>query len=129
MTKATELGGMEAHACLATLYAEGQGVEKDEKKEIYHLEEAAIGGHPFARWLLADYEDKNGRMERAKKHLIIGANLGCDFSLQQIKDFFVKGIISKEEYAAALLGHQAAVDATKSAERDEAEEAIKNGSW
>ena len=36
---------------------------------------------------------------------------------------FVQGVASKEEYAAALRGYQAAVNETKSAERDKAEEA------
>eukprot|EP00985_Skeletonema_marinoi_P005849 scaffold2553_cov162-Skeletonema_marinoi.AAC.3 len=31
------------------MYYEGQGVEKDKKKDVYHLEQAAIGGHPNAR--------------------------------------------------------------------------------
>jgi DNA-binding GntR family transcriptional regulator len=38
---------------------------------------------------------------------------------------FVDGIVSKEDYAAALRGHQAAVDATKSKQRDAAEEFCK----
>ena len=71
--------------------------------------------------MLADYEIKNDRFDRAAKHYIIAANLGHDVSLQWIKDLFVEGIVSKEDYAAALRGHQAAVDATKSAEREEGE--------
>ncbi len=47
----------------------------------------------------------------------------CSFELNMIKDLFVKGIVSKEDYDAALRGHQAAVDATKSPEREEAEKA------
>jgi hypothetical protein len=39
------------------------------------LEEAAIGGNPFARHNLALIEMKNGRPERAVKHYIIAANL------------------------------------------------------
>lgn len=85
------------------------------------FQQAAIGGHPGARGLLACYEMDNRRFERAAKHLIISANLGCDYSLQQIKELFVMGMVSKEYYAAALRGHQAAVDATKNAERGEAE--------
>ena len=54
------------------------------------------------------------------KHYIIAANLGCDTSLQQVKALFVDGIVSKEEYAAALRGYQTAVDATKSDGRDKA---------
>jgi TPR repeat protein len=121
-TKAAELGDVEANAFLGSMYYDGRGVEKDKKKAIYHLEQAAMGGHPWARVLLADYEMKNnGRFKRAAKHYIIAANLGEDDSLKPIKDLFVKGIVSEEEYAAAIRGHQAAVDATKSPEREEAD--------
>jgi hypothetical protein len=120
-TKAAELGDANAHFCLATLYYEGKGVEKDMKKAVYHYEQAAIGGHPNARSILANYEMKNGRFKRAAKHLIIAANLGHDASVKLIKDFFVKGIVSKEEYAAALRSYQAAVNETKSDEREKAE--------
>ena len=120
-TKAAELGDMDAHACLATLYDDGDGVEKDIKKAVYHFEQAAIGGHPQARGILALLEMDNCRFERAAKHFIIAANLGCDVSLEQVKELFMKGVVSKEEYAGALRGYQTAVDATKSTERDEAE--------
>jgi TPR repeat protein len=48
-TKAVELRDIESHYHLADLYQKGHGVRKDEKKELHHLEEAAIGGHPAAR--------------------------------------------------------------------------------
>jgi tetratricopeptide (TPR) repeat protein len=120
-TKAAELGDVDAHACLGTLYYEGEGAEKDEEKAVYHYEQAAIEGHPGARILLALHEKENGRFERAAKHFIIAANLGSDFSLQEVKDFFIRGVVSKDDYAAALRGYQTAVNATKSAEREKAE--------
>jgi TPR repeat protein len=119
--KAAELGGVEAHGSLGNLYYEGLGVEKDMKKALYHMEQAAIGGHTAARGLLAVHELNNGRFERAAKHYIIAANLGCDKSLESTKTLFVQGMINKEDYAAALRGHQAAVDATKSAQREKGE--------
>jgi TPR repeat protein len=121
-TKAAELGDMASHYNLAGLYGEGRGVEKDEYKDIYHLEEAAIGGHPKARYNLGANEWNNGRYDRAMKHYIIAANLGQDEALDRVKEGFVRGYVSKEDYAAALRGHQAAVDATKSAQRKAAEE-------
>ncbi len=48
LTRAAELGNVEAHFKLSESYQVGRGVKKDRAKEIYHLEEAAIGGHPFA---------------------------------------------------------------------------------
>jgi TPR repeat protein len=121
-TNAAGLGDAMAHFNLSILYSKGQGVEKDLKKEAYHLEEAAIGGHHFARHNLGNNEGKNGRVDRAGKHYIIAAKLGYDRALQKVKSGFALGFVSKEDYAAALRGHQAAVDATKSTQRDAAEE-------
>jgi hypothetical protein len=121
LTKAAGLGETMAHFCLGDLYQNGVGVEKDMKKAVYHLEQAAIGGHPQARGFLAAHEMENGKIERATKHLIIAANLGCNDNLKFVKNMFVQGMISKEDYAAALRGYQAAVDATKSQEREKAE--------
>jgi hypothetical protein len=45
--KAAGLDDLEAHHEVSVLYRRGQGVELDLKKELHHLEEAAIGGHPM----------------------------------------------------------------------------------
>ena len=119
-TQAAELGDVEAHYNVSIAYQEGAGVENDEEKEVYHLEEAAIGGHPSARYKLARYECEKHRFDRTAKHLIIAANLGHDESIQMLKEFYKHGLVSKEDFAMALRGHQAAVDATKSPQREEA---------
>jgi tetratricopeptide (TPR) repeat protein len=121
-TKAAALGDMPAHYNLSLMYQKGEGVEKDKKKEVYHLEEAAIGGHPQARFKLANHEGRNGRGDRTLKHFIIAANIGHDGALEMVKENFQRGFLSKEDFEAALRGHQAAVDATKSEQRDAAEE-------
>jgi tetratricopeptide (TPR) repeat protein len=126
-TKATELGDLDAHNNLACMYREGDGVERDLKKAVYHAEEAAIGGHANARFNLGDHESRNGRLDRAMRHFIIAAKLGHDNALEAVKINFRKGFVSKEDFEAALRGHQAAVDATKSKQRDEAEKAIQEG--
>ncbi len=121
-TKAAAFGDAESHFSLAGLYYEGKGVEMDEKKAMYHSEEAAIGGHPGSRYVLGLSEGESGRFDRATKHLIIAANQGLDEALEKVKDYFIKGIVSKEDYEAALRGHQAAVDETKSEQRDAVED-------
>ncbi len=118
--KAAELGNMMAHHNISCVYRDGEGVEKNIKKEVYHMEEAAIGGHDMARFNLGCYEGKNKRHEKAIKHFIIAANLGLDESLRTLKEYFRRGLVGKEDYEAALRGHQAAVDATKSQQREEA---------
>jgi tetratricopeptide (TPR) repeat protein len=126
VTKATKLGDIEAHYKLSIFYVLGHGVEKDEKKQIHHLEEAAIGGYPNARYHLGRIEGGNGRIERAIKHWIIAANLRDDDAIKDLKGQYTQGRISKENFAAALRAHQAAVDATKSPQREEAEEYFRN---
>ena len=123
-TKAAELKNVEAHYGLALLYAEGKGIERDLKKKIYHLEEAAIGGHYDARYNLACVEGKNGRIDRAVKHWVIAAKLGSDNAMKSLRGGFADGFVSKEDFEAALHGHQAAMDATKSSQRELADRNI-----
>ena len=120
LMNAAELGDADAHYGLSIMYREGEGVDKDGRKKVYHLEEAAIRGHPFARHNLGCLDAMSGRFERARKHFIIAANLGDDKSLKCVRQLYAEGHASKEEYASALRACQAADDATKSAEREEA---------
>lgn len=87
---------------------------------MYHLEEAAIKGHPVARHDLGYLEKESGRFGRAVKHFIISAKLGNSDSLHAVKLLYKAGFESKDGFAAALRGHKAAVDATKSDQREEA---------
>jgi len=125
-TRAAELGDAEAHNLLSLMYHYGHGVEKDKGKEVHHLQEAAIGGHPRARYNLGCHEWRNGNTVRAVKHWIIGANLGDDDSINELMDAFRNRMVSKDDLAAALRAHQAAVDATKSPQREAAEEYYRN---
>jgi len=93
-SKAAELGDAHAHYLLTQMYYNGEGLG-------------------IAEW-------HKCRHARAVKHFIIAAKLGHDDSLRSLKDCYRKGLVSKEDFAAALRGHQAADDATKSPEREEA---------
>ena len=120
-TKAAKVGDAEAHFNLSGMYMKGEGVEKDYTKEIYHLEEAAIRGHAYARHHLGLYDGRSGRIERAAKHFTIAAKLGYDDSIQTLKKYYKDGVVSKEDFAAALRAHHAAVKAMKSPQREVAE--------
>lgn len=90
------------------------------------MEQTAIGGHPHARRNLGSVEWKNGRHDRAIKHFVIAAaKLGDDLSLKMVKDCYSKGLVSKEDFASTLRGHQAAIDAAKRPQREEAEAALQ----
>ena len=117
-TKAAELGDVEAHCRLGYMYMNEEGVEKDEEMKVYHLEKAAIGGHPIARHVLALTEEKNGNMERAVKHYIIAAKVGYELSMKTLWKHYSLGNITKEDLDATLRSHQTAIDEMKSEQRD-----------
>ncbi len=119
-TNAAELGDVEAHYQLSTVYVAGRGVEKDEEKEVYHLEKAAMGGDPWARYNLACYEGRNDNTERAVKHFIIVAKIGHENAMKKLWGLYSEGNISKEDLEATLRTHKAALDEMKSPEREEA---------
>eukprot|EP00985_Skeletonema_marinoi_P012786 scaffold6259_cov75-Skeletonema_marinoi.AAC.14 len=120
-TKAAELGDAAAHYQLSNFYYDGYGVKKDRGKRMHHLEEAAIGGHPIARYNLGIQEWKNGHTERAVKHWIIAASQGDNDSLKYLIDDFKRGFVGKEDLDTALRAHHSAVDAAKSPQREAAE--------
>ena len=124
-TKAAELGDARSHYELSLMYMNGLAVEKDEGKQIYHLKEAAIAGHPGARYNLGCCENDNGNAERAVKHFIIAATQGEDDGIKALIKAFKQGFVSKEDLATALRAHKAAVDATRSPQRKEAEDFLR----
>ena len=119
--KSAALGDVDAHYQLSILYHDGRGVERDKKRALNHMEQAAIEGHPFARYNLGLLEKERGRHERAVKHFIIAAKLGFDKSLETVTSLYKDGFVSKDDFATALRGHKAAIDATKSPQRQAAE--------
>ena len=125
-TKSAELGDPHAHYNLGCMYYEGKCVEKDYGMAIYHWEKAAIVGHPEARYNLGVIEEAmNGNVERSVKHFIIAANIGYEKSMKQLWTQYSAGNMTKEDLEATLRTHQAAIDATKSPEREAAEQSWK----
>ena len=125
--KAGELGCAAAYYNLGQSYREGTGVEVDEKKAKYYYELAAMGGDIMARNSLAAMEGNAGNNERAKKHLILAAKAGFKISLVNVKEYFMQGIVTKDEYANTLRAHQKSLDEMKSDIRDKAELALASG--
>ena len=126
LSKAAELGEVESHFYLSIMYSKGY-VKKDKAKEVYHLEQAAVGGHPSARYNLGNYEWVHGDREMAMKHYMISASLGCNDTIKWLVQAFKMEKISKDDLTAALRVHQTAVNATKSPQRNEAEEVKRCG--
>jgi hypothetical protein len=126
-SKAAELGSEDAQFNLSVMYRYGYGVEKDEEKEVYRLEKAAIGGHYLARHELGRIENENGNIERAVKHFVVAATHGYERSMKELWTYYSAGSITKDDLEATLRTHKAALDEMKSLQRDEAEHYWKIG--
>ncbi len=124
--KAAGLGSVESHYNLSTVYDVRYGAEKDIKKYVHNMKQASIGGHPVARLNLGVWEQNKCNIDKAVKHFIIAANLGFDGAIEALKKYYARGVVSKEDFAAALRAYQAAVEETKSPQRDAAEAYFKS---
>ena len=98
----------------------GDGVERDEKKAVHYYELAAVGGCVEARHNLGALEFNAGNMDRALKHDMIAAGCGDNDSLETIKQLFMNGDATKDDYTKALRVYQANLAEIKSPQRDEA---------
>ena len=59
-------------------------------------------------------------MSIALKHYMIAVGLGDNDSLKKIREFYMNGDATKDDYAKALRTNQKYIDGIKSAQRDEA---------
>ena len=118
MLRAGELGCAEGYYNVGIACHNGEGVERDEKKAEYYSELAAMGGHVVARHNLGCMEGNAGNKDRALKHYMISAGAGYDNSLTQIRECFMDGQATKDDFENALRTHKAAKDEMKSDQRD-----------
>lgn len=119
--QAADLGSIDAHTCLAATYNEGTIVERDFKKVKYHWECAAMGGDDGSRYNLGTYEAHNKfNKDRALKHWTISARAGHDMALDQIKQGFSRGLVTKEDFEKTLRAYKNSLDEMKSEQRIQA---------
>ena len=127
-TRATELGSIHASAVLADAYNPIinrviEGVPKDMKKVFHYYEIAAKGGCCMARANLGVLESRLGNMEASRKHYMISAAQGNDNALEMIKEGYLDGHITKDDFAKALRAHKDAQDEIRSEHRTKAKAA------
>ena len=108
--KAGKLGCSTGYFNLGQAYREKIGVEVDMKKAKYYYELAAMMGSIVARCNLGIMEGRAGNIERAIKHRLIAARAGDKLSLNKVKDYFMQGIVTKDEYASTLRAHHKSLD-------------------
>ncbi|EJK74650.1 hypothetical protein THAOC_03660 [Thalassiosira oceanica] len=116
--RAAELGLKDAHYNLGVTYMMGKDVRRDTAKAFRHYETAAMSGYVSARFNLGCIERNVGNYEIALQHFLISAKLGHDDSLGDVKRLFIAGLATKADYAAALRGHQSAIEEMSSPDRN-----------
>ena len=108
-TEAAELGSLNAHHNLGVKYYTGNGVEKDKLRGIHHWQQAAMNGEALSlsrhNLGVAEFNTKN--YELAVQHFLISSKMGCEGSLNIIKNMFKEGQATKAQYTEALLGYRA----------------------
>ena len=122
--KAGELGCANAYYNLGIMYSNGRGAAIDKKKARHYYELAAMNGDVEARHNLSCMEGQTGNYKRAMKHVIISASAGYKPSLDLLKQGYMSGYITKDQYANALREYQESQDEMKSDARDKAVAAI-----
>ena len=113
--KAGELGSAEAYFNLGIV-----GVAIDKKKAKHYYELAAMNGNVMARYNLGCMEEHAGNNHRADKHFMLAASAGFKLSLDGVKDGYMDGNVTKDEYANTLRQYQKNQDEMKSDARDKA---------
>ena len=118
--RAAELGCVESHNNIGYAYFNGEGVGRDEKKAKHYYELAAMRGEAEARHNLGVMEKMEGKLDRALKHWMIAVKCGFNISLKGIKELYMEGHATKDDYTNALQSYQSYLDDIKSNQRDEA---------
>ena len=124
--KAGELGCANGYNNLGHSYYNGRGVDMDIKKAKYYWELGAMDGDVFARHNIGCIEGNAGNDNRAYKHLMLSTKAGYKYSLDVVKEGFMDGMVTKDEYASTLRAYQKRVDEMKSDDRDKVEPLASN---
>ena len=124
--KSAELGFHCAHSNLSFYYRQnGDIVGKDTRKATYHAQLAAMAGNVHARYNLGCDEYNAGNMDRACKHWMISANVGCDLSMKLVQKGCKSGFVTKDDYAKTTRAYGISIDEMKSDDRDKAAAAFR----
>ena len=118
--RAAELGHSEGYLGIGNAYYYGRGVGVDKKKAKHYYELAAMGGCEGARFNLGLDEWRASNKERALKHHMIAVRDGYADSLNEIKELYSYGRVTKDEYTEALKSYQTYLGEIKSVQRDKA---------
>lgn len=115
--KAGKLGSAAGYNNIGASYHNGEGVKRDMKKAKYYYELSAMGGHAVARHNLGIVDENEGNYDSAMKNFMIAAEAGYDKALAAIRQGYLNGFVTKDDFEKALRAHKEAKDEMKSDQR------------
>ena len=74
----------------------------------------------MSRYNLAKSEEEAGNTDRELKHYFIAVGMGDNLSLKSIREMYMLGEATKDDYMKGLRIYQAYLEEIKSLQRDEA---------
>ena len=120
-TRASALGNITASGLLGDVYNPDVkrtiGVKKDLEKAVDYYSIAARGGHDAARYNLGVLQSNVGNINTGMKHYMIASAQGHDLALQRVKEGYMEGHVTKDDFAKALRAHKDAQDEIQSEQR------------
>jgi hypothetical protein len=122
--KSAKLGQNFAHN-LSICYQTGCVGEKDTRKATYHGQLGAMAGNVQARYNLGCDEGNAGNMDRAYKHWMISANVGCGLSMKFVQEGYESGLVTKDDHTKTTRAYGNSIDEMKSDDRDRAAAAFR----
>jgi TPR repeat protein len=120
--RAGELGHSTSFHKVASAYYNGEGVQRDTKKAKHYEELSAKGGDLFSIFNLGGMEMGAGNWDRAVKYWMIAAGAGHHNSLSNLREAFLDGYATKDNFEKALRAHKESEDEMKSDQREAAAE-------
>ena len=105
--RAANLGHATACGSIAECYNTGDVVPIDTKKSRQYLRQSVQSGNLRSRHQLGAMEHNNSNYQKASRHWLLAAAAGDTESLEEIGKYYKLqlGVITQEEYAAALVSY------------------------
>ena len=118
--RAVEGGSGDAAGMFGTLYYSGDGVEQDDDKSLEYYQKATELGDSTAFLLIGHLLMNKGDIEEGILNLRKAAMCGVSGNdlFSELRNYFINGYITKDEYAFTLRENQKACNEMKSDERE-----------
>jgi TPR repeat protein len=126
--RAVEAGSGASAGILGTVYHEGDDVDKDDDKALEYFQKAAdlIQSNIPTFTLISRFHMSIGEIEESMLNLrkAVMCGMSDDWLFEMLRNCFILGFITKDEYAYTLREHQTAYNEMESKSRERAKKVL-----